>query len=225
MAAYGFHPLFDNIMKQHVLSENVFSFYYDRESSSENSEFILGGVDETKYVGDINYHKVTNEYYWTIKAEAILLGDKDLGLCVDDGCKLVADTGTSLLTGPSFELDKLLDQIDVDDDCQNLENVPDITYLTPAISGACSHPNSFVIDGEHYSISPKEYILTVNKLGEEQPYTRKKGDECVGAFMPLDVPYPQGPLWILGDIFLSKYYTVFDRKNSRVGFAKSAGVV
>jgi len=108
MAAYNMEPLFDNIMKQRKLDSNVFSFYFDNKDGSHESRLILGGVDETLYKGPIIFFPVIQKYYWTIKASKILVDGKPVpGVC-DHGCKVVADSGTSLLTGPSDELSTLL---------------------------------------------------------------------------------------------------------------------
>lgn len=42
--------------------------------------------------------------------------------------------------------------------------------------------------------------------------------------MPLDIPndeenFPYEKAWILGDTFLQKFYSIYDRDNDRVGFA------
>ena len=55
----------------------------------------------------------------------------------------------------------------------------------------------------------KDYVLQITKMGETI---------CMSGFVGMDI---KDDLWILGDNFMGRYYTVFDFENKQIGFAEA----
>ncbi|XP_039034534.1 aspartic proteinase-like [Hibiscus syriacus] len=94
-------PVWYNMIKQGLIKDPVFSFWLNRNvEEKESGEIVFGGVDPDHYRGKHTYVPVTQKGYWQFDMGDVLIGDKPTGYCTG-GCAAIADSGTSLLAGPT----------------------------------------------------------------------------------------------------------------------------
>jgi hypothetical protein len=185
--------IFEAAFNQGLVSSKQFAFYLGN-SEDDAGELVLGGYDTTHFTGELTWVNLIAETYWEIKLDKLVV---DTTTYAKDGAKAIIDTGTSLLTGPSEIVKSLAAQV-------GAKSLSNGEYM---VSCRADLPDfDFIIDGKTYTLTSTDYLIP-------------DGDVCILGIMGLDVPAPSGPLWILGDIFIRKYYTVFDEANNRVGLA------
>ncbi|KAA8590908.1 hypothetical protein FQN60_001851 [Etheostoma spectabile] len=201
VAIDGITPVFDRIMSQHVLKEQVFSVYYSRDPKhSPGGELVLGGTDPNYYTGNFNYMDTREMGKWEVTMKGVSVG-MEMMFCAE-GCTAVIDTGSSYITGPASSVSTLMQAIGAQLDESGYKVNCDTVKLLPSVT--------FHLGGQEYSLTQEDYILWQSHI---------KGDVCTVTFRGLDVPPPTGPIWILGANFIARYYTEFDRRNNRIGFA------
>lgn len=113
----------------------------------------------------------------------------------------IVDSGTSLITGPTSDIRSIATSIGAQAtilgqytiNCDAIDNIPTLT---------------FTIDGKPYPLNGKDLVLQTSGM-------------CLLALIGMDFSEP-GPKWILGDVFMRPYYTIFDYGEKRIGLASSA---
>ena len=159
------------------------------------------------------------------------------------------DTGTSVFAGPTAHIDTIMARLRWFIDNNHTTGSDTKNTSTGALGGiaaklcdpdtAAALPNvTFLIEGVPFELQPQDYILHnhVRKRGRSHGHSgigtgdgksaaksepEKDEDRCALGFMGMDIPPPRGPMWIMGNIFMRAFYTVFNRENSSIGIARA----
>uniref|UniRef100_A0AAY4CGQ6 Renin n=1 Tax=Denticeps clupeoides TaxID=299321 RepID=A0AAY4CGQ6_9TELE len=187
-------PVFDNIMQQNLLPNNQFAFYLS--NSTAGSVLTLGGADPVYYTGSINWIPLSQENYWQINMGSVTVNGSTVA-CVDS-CQAIVDTGTALLYGPTADINNINGWVggDVDKNGDAIVSCANV-HLMPDVV--------FSIYGYTFTLPAPAYVRQVG----------------VNIYVYGIYQTPLNDLWILGDVFIREFYTVFNRDTNMVGFAKA----
>lgn len=189
----GVPTVFHNAIEQGKVEKPMFAFYL---GNNADGELTFGGYDDDKFVGEeLTWVPLSDATYWRIDMGGVRIGMFEVG-----PTDAIVDSGTSLITGPSKDILAIALEIGAKPtltgqytiDCEKVEDIPDITWK---------------IGGDDYVLPGKSLVIQSTGM-------------CIFAMMGMDFPKP-GPQWILGDVFMREYYTVFDYDAKRIGFAKA----
>lgn len=190
-------PVFNSMMNQYPNMEKVFSFYLGK-TDAQPGELNFGGIDKTKYTGDLVSVPLIAENYWQTEMQSFAMGNQT----IHTNAHIIVDSGTSLLTGPTAVVTQIAQMLGANQllpgryllDCSKMSTYPDMMIT---------------IGGKTWVLKPEDYIINAENANVE----------CILGMMGMDMPANIGPLWIMGDVFMKKVFTAFDYGQKMLHFA------
>ncbi|XP_043728546.1 pregnancy-associated glycoprotein 1-like [Cervus elaphus] len=190
-------PIFDNLKNQGAISEPVFAFYLSK-SKPEGSVVMFGGVDKSYYQGALNWVPLIQPGDWRVYMHRISM-EGDTVACYG-GCQALVDTGASAILGPRRLVNKIM---------RFLGAKPQGSEHYVSCSAVNTLPSiDFTINGINYPLPAQAYAM------------KDSSGDCFINF-EANPASTSAETWILGDVFLRQYFSVYDRGNDRIGLAQA----
>ena len=187
----GAKPIMQVLDEQTDLKDNILGIHLQRAADGSNDgQLIIGGMDTSKFSGDLNYLPTVNSNSWEIKVGDAFIDGKGCGF---SGRTAMVDTGTSYILMPPSDAELLHSKISGSSHNGEMFTIP------------CDSTESFQIgfNNVKYTISPRDYV------------GKPSGSGCTSNIIGHQAFGPSQ--WILGDVFLKNVYTVFDFDKDRIG--------
>mmetsp|Transcript_50225 Transcript_50225/g.99226 ORF Transcript_50225/g.99226 Transcript_50225/m.99226 type:complete len:395 (-) Transcript_50225:261-1445(-) len=199
ISQYNIPTPFEAMVDQKLIDEPVFAFYLQSDSSKKG-ELVFGGIDRNHFTGSLVNVPLTSETYWQVSLDSMKFGGDAV---VSSPSKAIIDSGTSLLAGPKEQVEALAKKV-------GALSLLGKEYIINCSLKSSLPELSLTLGGHEFTLTADDYVLELS-------------GQCLFAFTGIDVPEPRGPLWIMGDIFMRKYYCVFDYGGKQMRIARAAG--
>lgn len=192
LAQINSNPITTNLLSVFSSRSQIVSFLMTETGGVAS----FGSYNPNLFAGSLTWLKVTLPSYWQVVLNSVNVGNHGFS----GEKRAILDTGTSLFAIPTTtcdQINQIFDAYEVDSgiyavDCSSVNSLPIVTIT---------------LDGNPFDLDPTDYII-------------QAGSQCISVFTPVDMDNDEGlPMWILGDPFLRRYYSVYDYGNQLVGLA------
>ncbi|KAJ3269488.1 hypothetical protein HDV01_001372 [Terramyces sp. JEL0728] len=192
----------------------VVSFWYNLQASPNaaagtSGEITFGGVDPTRYTGQISWQVVFNprfdsvpgQAHWAVNLDSISVGGNNI---FSSSLTTFIDTGTTAFVLPTAIVKQLNAKF----------TLTNSGYVIPCSQAASLSPVTFSFGTSGLSIT----------LSGNQQVAQISSNVCLSIFSspPATLGAAGQQYGIAGALFINQFYNVFDFGNNRIGFATPA---
>ncbi|KAI9299770.1 aspartic peptidase domain-containing protein, partial [Cunninghamella echinulata] len=226
-----YNPFMFNLVEQKSIQQQLFSIYLNHiDSTGWSGEILFGGIDNTKYTGDIKYIPV---FQTPISAERSLYGHwlvGGQGFFVENGhgpypnirykqpLGTIVDTGSTLSYFPLAVAQPLVDAITGPG--KNKHDAASGLFL---IECSLAQEKDLMLQVQFTTTTNITTTpVVINATVKDMIYPTDDPSTCIiGIATPPQTGNLNGGILLLGDSILRNAYMVFDVGEKRVGFAQS----
>ncbi|KAF8645805.1 hypothetical protein AX14_009178, partial [Amanita brunnescens Koide BX004] len=200
----------DNAYSQGLIPANEIGISFEPTDSVyiSNGELVWGGVDKTKFTGQLHYVPITKTMpagrYWGVNQTVTYGSTTILGNSAG-----IVDTGTSLVLLVTDAFHRYQNATGA-----TMDKTTKLLTISPSDYAALK-PLSFNINGKIFDLTP-------NAQTWPRPLNSIIGGKAGAIYLiigDLGQQSGKGFDFINGYTFLERFYTVYDTANKRVGFA------